>query len=220
METLKHLPGTTDIYLARHGQTIWNVEQRIQGKRDSPLTQAGVMQATLLGKHLSRVALDVIYSSSSQRTMSTAMIINENQKVPRKIIPVDDLREISLGEWEGMRKSEICELYPSSQNLYFNDPVAFRPVGDGESFHEVKKRVVEVLTTIMNENSGKNVLIVTHTAIVKIIMSYFQDKPLDRLWDPPRVKTASLSHISIGDDRLPRILRYGDTSFFRREALS
>lgn len=217
MESLDNNSGNTNIYLARHGQTMWNVEHRIQGMRDSPLTQTGVKQATLLAKRLSSISLDVIYSSSSQRALNTAQIINEEQGEPRQIIQEDDLREISLGEWEGMKKSEIYRLYPASQNLYFSNPSEFRPVGDGESFHDVKKRVLTILAHIIQNNSGRNILIVTHTAIVKIIMSYFDGRPLERLWDPPRVRPASLSHITIGDDQSSQIIRYGDTSHYRRE---
>lgn len=195
---------------------MWNVEQRIQGKSDSPLTQTGLNQANLLGQHLSSIPLDIIYSSSSHRAMHTAEIINEKQKEPRPIVPEDDLREISLGEWEGMKKSEITKLYPSLQNLYFTNPGEFTPVGDGESFHDVRKRVINLLNSIIDNNLGKKILIVTHTAIVKLIMSYFEGRPLEKLWDPPRVRTASLSHISMNSEHSFRIVRYADTSHYRK----
>lgn len=215
MQSLGKIQGVTNLYLARHGQTTWNVEHRIQGMSDSPLTKRGLQQAALLGKHLSSTPLDVIYSSSSKRAMNTAEIINENQEQPRPLYAEDDLREISLGDWEGMKKSEVTKLYPNLQELYFKKPSEFLPVGNGESFHDVWSRVVHLLNSIIDTNTGRNILIVTHTAIVKIIMSFFEDRPLERLWDPPRVRTASLSHVAIEPDRGNRIIKYADTSHFR-----
>lgn len=204
----------TDLYIARHGQTKWNVEHRIQGKSDSPLTNLGVRQASQLGKRLSKVDLEVIYSSSSQRALKTADLINRDQKVKAPLHVEDDLMEISLGEWEGMLRSEVDELYPRLQNVYFNNPSEFRPVGDGETFIQVKNRVLPFINMILDSNKGRKILVVTHTAIVKLILGHFEGRSMDRLWEPPIIHPASLSHVEI-NGKGSQIKSYGDTKHFK-----
>lgn len=205
--------SVTNLYIARHGQTTWNVEHRIQGMLDSPLTELGVLQASWLRECLSGVNLDVVYSSTSLRAMKTAEIVCQGRKCP--LVTYDDFREISLGEWEGMKRAEIDKLYPGIQQLYWNDPMKFYPVGQGETFIEVKKRVFNLLHKVLEENQGKNILLVTHTAIVKIIMAHYDGRSMERLWDPPRILPASLCHIVINGDR-NIIEKYGDTSHYKK----
>lgn len=205
---------TTNLYVARHGQTKWNVEHRIQGKSDSPLTGLGVKQARQLARRLSKVDLDVIFTSSSHRALRTAQLVNDVQSNGTPLHVEDDLMEISLGEWEGMLRSEVDNLYPRLQNVYFQNPAEFRPVGNGETFHQVRERVLRIMGEILENNSGKNILVVTHTAIVKLILGNFEGRSLAQLWDPPKIHPGSLSHIEINGSG-PRIRSYGDTSHFK-----
>ncbi len=181
---------------------------------DSPLTKTGEEQAARLGQFLSGIGLDIIYSSSSSRTVSTAEIVNSFQSKRCNLVKEDDLREIRLGEWEGMKRDEVTELYPSLQETYFNDPENFEPVGDGETLLEVKRRAIMVLQRILEVQNGKTVLLVTHSAVVKILMAYFDGRPFSRLWNPPRVRPASLSHVVISQ-KGHEILKYADTSHLR-----
>ena len=205
---------TTNLFIARHGQTKWNVEHRIQGKSDSPLTKLGVKQALQLGKRLADIGIDVIFSSSSRRAFRTAQIVSEEQKSQIPLYAEKDLMEISLGEWEGMLRSEIDQLYPRMQDIYFNNPTEFRPVGNGETFFQVRDRVLAFLDRVLEKNAGKNILLVTHTAVVKLILGHFEGRSLENLWDPPIIRPASLSHIMIGEIG-PVIKSYGDTGHFR-----
>lgn len=178
---------------------------------DSPLTRVGEQQATLLGQSLSDVPLDIIYSSSSRRALNTARIINAFQDPHCPIMPEDDLREIGLGEWEGMKRAEVTKFYPSLQHIYFNDPENFEPVGAGETLLAVKMRAMEVLNRVLAEEEGRNILMVTHTAVVKILMAYFDGRPFTRLWGPPRVKPASLCHVAVSGSG-HEILKYADAT--------
>ncbi|MEE1541372.1 MAG: histidine phosphatase family protein, partial [Paludibacteraceae bacterium] len=97
----------TKIYLCRHGETEWNVVKRMQGQNNSNLTELGVSQAKALGKRLEDIDIDIIYSSSCQRALDTAMHARGNRDL--QIIAEDDLREINLGNWEGLLFSEAEE---------------------------------------------------------------------------------------------------------------
>lgn len=181
---------------------------------DSPLTRVGETQAAKLGQHLSDVNLDIIYSSSSRRAVNTSRIVNSYQETRCKVRTEDDLREIGLGEWEGMKHLEVSRLYPSLQHIYFNDPENFEPVGEGETLLQVKNRAINVLERVLLEENGKNILLVTHTAVVKILMAYFDGRPFSSLWEPPRVRPASLCHVSISDGG-NEIIKYADTAHLR-----
>lgn len=205
----------TNLFITRHGQTKWNVEHRIQGKADSPLTNLGIRQARQLGKRLSDMGVDKIFSSSSPRAFRTAQLVQEELEPTTQLFSEDDLMEISLGEWEGMLRSEVDRLYPRLQNLYFNNPPEFKPVGNGETFFQLRDRVMSFLDRVLAENHGKNILLVTHTAVVKLIMGHFEGRPLEKLWEPPVIRPASLSHVEIYGLDL-KIKSYGDTRHFRR----
>ncbi len=213
-EILTDSSKITNLYIARHGQTKWNVEHRIQGQSDSSLTGTGIRQANQLGKRLSKVDLDIIFSSSSPRALRTAKLVGDGQERETPLYAEDDLMEISLGEWEGMLRSEVDKLYPRLQNVYFKNPAEFRPVGNGETFHQVKERVMRIMEEILEKNHGKNILVVTHTAIVKLILGSFEGRSLDQLWDPPKIHPGSLSHVEINGSGTS-IKSYGDTSHFK-----
>ncbi|WP_412973888.1 histidine phosphatase family protein [Paenibacillus sp. OAS669] len=91
----------TTLYLTRHGETEWNVEGKLQGHKDSPLTNLGKRQAKWLGASLKEIEFDAIYSSPSPRTYQTAEIIREERKI--ELSSCDSLKEIGLGSWEGQK---------------------------------------------------------------------------------------------------------------------
>jgi broad specificity phosphatase PhoE len=102
------------IYLVRHGQTAFNAEGRIQGARDSALTELGVQQAMRVGKVLGGIvpAETRIIASPRGRTQHTAQLIREAGGLRAEIETDDRLAEISLGDWDGMLKDDIRALSP------------------------------------------------------------------------------------------------------------
>lgn len=202
----------TRLYIVRHGQTFWNSEHRIQGKLDSPLTDLGFLQAQWLRDRLCQVPFDLVVSSSSPRARTTANILHEGRDC--NVRASDSFMEMSLGEWEGMMRREAEALYPSQMHLYWNVPSQFVPVGDGETFEDVRRRVIPELERMILENRGSIILLVAHTVVIKIIMAHFDRRPPDSLWNPPHINHASLSIVNIhGSDS--SIEAYGDTSHYR-----
>ena len=160
----------TIIYLVRHGQTQWNVAHKLQGHQDSPLTELGVRQAEWLGESLANEPLDVIYSSSSLRARRTAELISDTREI--EILESHDLKEINLGIWEGKTQAEVKEADPEQFDYFWNDPAKFH-VQSSETYQEVSNRSIDLVHKIIHANQGKSILIVTHTVVVKLIMSYF-----------------------------------------------
>lgn len=201
----------TLLYIVRHGQTEWNVEERFQGHHDSPLTELGRNQAIWLGETLVNDPIDIIFSSSSKRTRHTAELIRRNRDIG--IVESDELKEIHLGIWEGRRKQEIERDDPSNMDRFFRDPERFS-VDGAESFRQVRERALSQLNIIMQEHVGKSVLIVTHTVVVKLLLAYFGNRPMERLWQEPYIHPACLSKVMIGKDEHEIVLQ-GDTSHYR-----
>lgn len=198
------------LFLTRHGQTKWNVEKRFQGSMDSSLTELGIKQAELLSHRLAHEKFDIIYSSHLQRAYKTAEIIKNNRDV--KIIKDENLAEMKLGEWEGLKHDDILEKYSKEYELFWNKPHLFE-ASSGEGYDDLKKRAIASIEKIIKENDGKNVLIVTHTVVIKQIMAYFEERPLEKLWDPPYIHPTSLSLIEI-DKNAVEIKMHADISHF------
>lgn len=97
-----------EIFLIRHGQTVFNTVGRLQGWSDSPLTQAGREGAIQLGKQLAGIRFDAAFSSTAPRAVETAELILRNQGQPELIHHrLPDLREYSFGGFEGERTEEL-----------------------------------------------------------------------------------------------------------------
>ena len=100
------------LYITRHGRTEWNTIGRLQGWLDSPLTEEGIKRAERLSKRLENIDFDSIYSSSQKRALDTAHILNKKNI---EIQILDELKELSLGKWEGMKLKD--NLYANKNRL-------------------------------------------------------------------------------------------------------
>jgi probable phosphoglycerate mutase len=202
---------STIIYLVRHGQTVWNVEKRMQGHQDSPLTKLGIMQANWAKEAFHDIKIDIIYSSPSNRAYRTAQIIRGSRDIP--LIAKNNIREINLGDWEGAMIDDIQKEYPKEYNAFWQTPHMFQPK-NGESYYDVQDRAIREIKGILKEHRGKTILIVTHTVTLKLIMAYFKNRTVLDLWDSPYIHPASISMVEIKGEKYI-IHRHGDTSHYK-----
>jgi broad specificity phosphatase PhoE len=137
----------TTLLLARHGETDWNRQLRIQGSSDIELNDLGRRQAQSLAQELTDVELDAIYSSDLARARQTAEAVAATHALEVTFDP--RLRERSFGSWEGLTREDIDELPPGSRH-------------DGESDEEVRKRVLAAIDEIAAAHPGEQVLVVSH----------------------------------------------------------
>ncbi|SHF36403.1 probable phosphoglycerate mutase [Seinonella peptonophila] len=191
----------TNLYIARHGQTEWNMKKQIQGWKDSQLTSMGVQQAQVLGKRMHHVPLHVIYTSSSGRAYQTAtQLVGERQI---EIMKTDALREISFGMWEGKKWSEMEALYPKELEIMTDHPDQFEAiVTQGETFFEVQERIASFVHSTLEKHKGENLLFVTHSITIKVLVNYFRGGVLKYLWEGPDSHWASLYHLSFKEDQV------------------
>ncbi|WP_026688995.1 histidine phosphatase family protein [Alteribacter aurantiacus] len=202
------------LYFTRHGETVWNREGRLQGWQDSPLTKKGEQTASNLGHYFSNIRLDTIYSSPSGRTIRTAELINKGANTP--IVLDSRLREIHLGEWEGMTKEGIAKKYSKERiETFWSNPECYKPAG-GETFCEVESRVNDFLTDLYQKHPNGHVLLVTHTVIVKLLLKRFHNRMLDQLWDPPFIHPGCLNLVQIDRKQHMNVLLEGDMRYEKR----
>lgn len=200
----------TRIYLTRHGETEWNLRKIMQGWQDSDLTDLGRKQAKWLGNRLSKIDFEAVYSSPLNRALETAKIIKKDDF--EEIIIKENLKEMGFGPLEGKTSVEIKKKYKDAYNNFWEKPHMYR--GEVcESYFDVRDRVLPLMKDII-EKHDNNVLIVTHTVIIKIIMAYFDARKMKNLWDPPFMHQTSLNLIEIENNQ-PKIILHGDTSHYR-----
>jgi probable phosphoglycerate mutase len=166
------------IYATRHGLTELNKQRRTNGQTiEDPLTHEGIEQAKKITQFLPK-KLSVIYTSDLLRARQTAEIINKQLNI--ELINSPELREIHLGSLTGKTWDEMNhEVGRNIAKEYQSQKYDFRPWG-GESIDEVKKRVLRLIKNIREHDSGKNVLLVTHGGIIRLLQFLFQDKIHDR----------------------------------------
>ena len=135
------------LYITRHGETVWNVQRRMQGQKNSELTDRGRQQAALLSKTLEDVEFETAYSSSSERALQTSRIIVGEQKHSDN---TGQFEKINFGKWEGMNACDVEKGYPEQYKL-LGVPHLYEPVG-GESFDDIINRLGEVLEMLTNRH--------------------------------------------------------------------
>ena len=168
------------LLLARHGQSVSNAVRRFQGAQDVALSELGARQAEALGQAIRRLPIAAVYTSPLERARRTAEIAAAGLGVP--LTPVDDLRELSLGDWEGRTVEEIRALPGDPYEQWVRDPVACLPPG-GEPLPEVQARVVSAMADIAAAHpNGQQVLVVCHGGVISAYLAHCLGLPLSSIW--------------------------------------
>lgn len=157
----------TRLYLVRHGETDWNKENRCQGCIDIELNEEGIRQAKAVASRLKDEEIDIIYSSTLKRAFRTAEIINTC--INKEIIKDSSLNEINFGEWEGLTFDEMKLRPDYNYNEWRLNPHRVTFPGEG-SLQKVSDRCLGFVKEIINSNSDKNILIVSHGGILKLVV--------------------------------------------------
>lgn len=158
------------LYLMRHGQTLFNVQHKIQGWCDSPLTELGIKQAKVARKWFksNNIVFDHVYSSTSERCIDTAELVTDLSCVRLKV-----LKEQNYGQLE--RESERL-----NNHLTHKDCETFYLQYGGESSNTTRDRMVDTLTKIMENEDHQSVLAISHAGACFNFLRAFQD-PMEEL---------------------------------------
>ena len=145
----------TTLILVRHGETDWNRDGIWQGHGDPTLNDLGRSQAAALAERLADVEIDVLYSSDLRRAMETAEIVG--RALGLAVSPDSGLREIDIGSWSGLTRSQIAERYPGMERL------------DGETNEAFDTRVIDTVRRIATAHPRQRVLAITHGGVVRAL---------------------------------------------------
>jgi len=159
-----------NLYIIRHGETYFNLENRIGG--DSVLTENGKKQARALAKYFEKRKLPVIFTSEKKRTIQTAVPIKILQE-KCTIIPIEEFNEINSGECECMTYEEIREKMPHISLTRKEDKYNYIYPG-GEGYISMKERVNRGIKKVLYlSNNSNNIMIIGHRAVNRMILSHF-----------------------------------------------
>ncbi len=156
----------TEIILARHGETGWNVEEIFRGRIDIELSETGRKQAELLAKYLSEVKIEAIYSSPLKRALRTAEIIASYRQLEVEIAP--GLIDLDFGQWQGLSVQEVKEKYEELFIKWVNSPHRVKIPG-GESLNDIRKRAIGVVDEVIAKYEG-TVILVSHRVVNKVLI--------------------------------------------------
>ena len=154
----------TRFIVVRHGETRWNLESRIQGHGDSPLTEAGLLQADALARRLAAEPFDLLVSSDLGRALETAGRIAMMTK--HEVVPDPRFRERSFGCAEGLTYDEMHQRFPGvfARTLQEADPDYRLP--QAESRREFYERIGEAFEALAREHEGRSIAVVCHGGVL------------------------------------------------------
>jgi len=193
-----------EIYIVRHGITESNKKRIYMGRSQEGLAPEGIAQAENLGKSLLHLGIKRIYSSPMYRALETASIIANTLKVPVEI--KRDLAEMELGIWAGLTEEEVSKKFPEDYRQWNTIPQDFVLAGR-EPLITVQQRALKAMAHIKERNGESPALAVTHVAIVRCLILYYQGLNLNVYRTIP-VPNVSVFRLQIDGDfgRISRFL--------------
>jgi probable phosphoglycerate mutase len=184
----------TRFIVVRHGETQWNVEARVQGHLDSPLTPQGHLQADAIARRLESEAFDLVIASDLGRALQTAQRITGRSG--HEVVLDPRLRERHFGEGEGLTYGELDARWPDVfSRVRDTDPDASIP--GGETRREFHERVAAAFDALAREHGGRRVLVVAHGGVLAALYRIVHGIPVGK---PHAVPIANASYNAITFD--------------------
>ena len=205
-----------EIVLVRHGETEWNVGEIYRGRADVALDRVGIKQAELLGKYLSGLKLDAIYSSPLKRALDTANIVAQYHNVGVQVN--NGLIDFDYGEWQGLPDKEVEKLYPALHSEWYANPHLVKMPG-GEGLDDVRKRALVVVNEVVSKYKG-SVALISHRVVSKVLICSLLGLDNSRFWHI-RQDVGGITTFDYMDSCFI-LTKHNDTSYLKgmRKALS
>lgn len=193
-----------NLYLVRHGQTQWNIADRMQGSCNSPLTENGVLGAKITGKYLKDTPFIAAYSSPLPRAIDTRDYILAENLVDTPTNTLAGLSEMDFGSWEGQHVPELSKLAEFQQ--YLTDPEHYQGLSNqGEKYLDVLNRMQKSLDEIVKRapQDNGNILVVSHATALRILLCVLNGGDWRKHRDDqhfPRILNTSISLVNYQGD--------------------
>ena len=201
----------TRVFMVRHGATVLSAEDRFAGATDVALSDQGRAQTQRLAERLAEERIAAVVASPLGRTVETAAILAAPHGLDVQVR--DGLREISHGRWEQMTRREVEEKFPEEAAEWEKDPYTFAPLG-GESGLAVTARALPVLIELVREFQGESVLLVSHKATIRLLLSSLLGFDPRRYRDSLDQKPAALNIVDFRGTTRSRLMLFNDTSHY------
>ncbi len=182
------------LYIVRHGETDWNRMRRLQGHSNTQLNERGKELARITGEALKNVCFSRCYSSPLDRAVQTAQLILGDRCIP--ICKEDRICEIGFGVYEGLSCLAEANEIPDPDFMYFfTAPEKYRHPEGGESIQQLCARTTAFLQEITHRSDleEENILLVTHGAALRGLLSSIQMKDLSQFWGEGVSKNCSVT---------------------------
>jgi probable phosphoglycerate mutase len=206
----------TRVFMVRHGATVLSAEDRFAGATDVELSEEGREQTQSLAERLSREKITAVYASPLGRTVETARILAAPHDL--EVQTREGFREISHGHWEGMKRRDVEEKFPDEMAEWEKDPYTFAPVG-GESGLAVTARALPALIDLVREHPGESILVVSHKATIRLLLSSLLGFDPRRYRDNLDQKPAALNIVDFRDPTRARLTLFNDTSHYDKASI-
>lgn len=175
------------IYVVRHGETEENANNCLVGRINSSLTKEGVNQAKIVAEKFNGINIDLIVSSTLDRCRQTAQIISNNS-IP--VVYTDKLLGRDHGEFTGCHRDSINfnDYWNYNKNIKYER---------AESVQDLYNRVASLIEELKKEYQDKNIIIVTHSGVMRVLYYYFNGIPEDGIFGEITIKNCDVHEYNL-----------------------
>ena len=191
-------------YLVRHAQTAWNLENRLQGHSDLPLSDIGKRQAERLGACFASRHLTGIFTSVLQRSQQTAGAIASGNGHGVRPVVETDLAEMHLGEWEGLTPDEIDARFDGAYQQWRLRPSAVT-IPKAESLAAFRERVRRVFGAIVGRIGDGEHVVVSHGGVIAAMLADVLEADYDAVIRRLRLDNGGITALEFGT-AIPHVL--------------
>jgi broad specificity phosphatase PhoE len=199
----------TEIILARHGETEWNVATIFRGRMDVELNETGIREAELLAEYLSDRDIDAIYSSPLKRASRTAEIMAKPHTL--KVETTPSLIDLDFGKWQGLQATEVKAKYKDLYATWLANPQQVQ-MPDGESLDDVRERAIGVVNTLITKDEGI-ITLVSHRVVNKVLICALLGLDNSHFWNI-RLDTGGITTFTYDNGQFI-LTKHNDTSFLK-----
>ncbi len=210
--------GGVRVLLVRHGETVWNQENRWQGQADTPLSRTGYDQAWWLARRFQHEArrIQAIYTSDLRRARDTANILGQALGV----IPVEATawREMDIGTWSGLTTAEVASRHAEEwARLRQGEDL---PRGGGETFAQFQSRLVRSSQRFVQDHSGEQIIVVTHGGAVRAFLLHCCGLNMNQFGQIEKIGNTGVSEVSLLPGGTAKIHTINNTAHLNGAVLS
>ncbi len=199
----------TEIILARHGETEWNVAEVFRGRIDVALNETGLKQAELLSEYLSEIKIEAVYSSPLKRALKTAEAIASHHNL--EVIITPGLNDLDFGQWQGLSRKEVNEKYPESYTDWLNRPGRVK-IPSGESLDDVRERAMAFVDEVITRHTG-TIVLASHRVVHKVLICALLGLDNSHFWNI-KLDTCAITTFSHENGRFV-LIEHNNTSYLK-----